>query len=143
MTDTPAGSRQTPWHLWLVGGLALVWNGSGVLLWGGTTFTPDTFLTDLPTDHRAYVNSLPLWSTLTWGLGVLGGASGSILLLLRHRMAVPAFALSLFGAAANTMVYATNTPPAGFFNPGLTVFINLFALFQLWYAHDLKRRRML
>jgi hypothetical protein len=78
-----------------------------------------------------------------WGLGVLGGLIGSILLLLRKQMAVTAFALSLFGAAANTMVYFTNPPPPGFFNLGLQVFINGFALFLLWFGHSMKRRNVI
>jgi len=97
----------------------------------------------LPATHREYVSGLPIWSTITWGLGVLGGLVGSILLLLRHRLAVPAFALSLFGAVANTMVYLTNPPPEGFFNLPLTLFIIGFALFLFWFARFMKRRAVL
>ena len=132
-----------PWYLWVVGGLAILWNGFGTVLWGGTSFMPDTFLDGLPAAHRDYVSGLPIWSTLTWGLGVVGGVVGSILLLIRNRLAVPAFALSLFGAAANTMVYVTNSPPDGFFNLPLQVFINGFAVFLLWFAHLMQRRGVL
>jgi hypothetical protein len=135
--------RAAPWSLWAVGGLAILWNGLGTILWAGTTFMPDAFLDAMPAAHRDYVSGLPLWSTLTWGLGVLGGAVGSILLLLRSRLAVPAFALSLFGAAANTMVYFTNPPPAGFFSLPLTLFIIGFALFLFWFAHFMERRGVL
>jgi hypothetical protein len=74
---------------------------------------------------------------------VLGGVAGSILLLIRNQLAVPAFALSFFGAAANTMVYFTNPPPDGFFNLPLQAFINGFAVFLLWFAHLTKRRGLL
>jgi len=144
MQDNQAGlGRAEPWHLWAVGGLAVLWNGFGAVLWGGTSFMPDSFLDGLPAAHRAYVIGLPLRSTLTWGLGVLGGVAGSILLLLGNRLAVQAFALSLFGAVANSMVYLTNPPPDGFFNPPLTLFIIGFALFLFWFAHFMKRRGVL
>ncbi len=144
MTDNQSGpGHAVPRYLWAVGGLAIAWNGFGTVLWGGTTFMPDTFLDGFPAAHRDYVSGLPSWSTLTWGLGVLGGVAASILLLLRNRLAVPAFALSLFGAAANTMVYFTNPPPEGFFNLPLTLFIIGFALFLLWFAHLMKRRGVL
>lgn len=68
------------------------------------------------------------------------GFAGSVLLLMRNRLAVPAFALSLFGAASNTMVYFTNPPPDGFFNLPLTLFIIGFAIFLLWFTHLMKRR---
>lgn len=144
MPDNQAGQgRVAPWYLWVVGGLAILWNGVGTVLWGGTSFLPDTFLAGLPPAHRDYVSGLPIWSTLTWGLGVLGGVAGSILLLLRNRLAVPAFALSLFGAVANTMAYVTDPPPDGFFNLPLTLSIIGFALFLLWFAHLMKRRGVL
>jgi len=144
MTDNQTGpGRAAPWYLWAVGALAILWNGYGVFLWGGTSFMPDTFLDGLPAADRDYVSGLPGWSTLTWGLGVLGGAVGSILLLLRNRLAALAFAFSLFGAIANMMVYVTNPPPDGFFNPPLTLFIIGFALFLLWFAHLMKRRGVL
>ncbi len=73
----------------------------------------------------------------------LSGVAGSVLLLMRNRLAVPAFALSLFGAASNTMVYFTNPPPDGFFNLPLTLFIIGFAIFLLWFAHLMKRRGVL
>jgi len=76
MQDNQAGlGRAEPWHLWAVGGLAVLWNGFGAVLWGGTSFMPDSFLDGLPAAHRAYVIGLPLRSTLTWGLGVLGGVA--------------------------------------------------------------------
>ena len=29
MTDTISMTRKTPWHLWAVGGVSLLWNGYG------------------------------------------------------------------------------------------------------------------
>ena len=132
-----------PWYLWIVVGLAILWNGFGSVLWGGTSFMPDTFLDGVPSVQRDYVSGLPSWSTFTWGLGVLSGVAGSVLLLMRNRLAVPAFALSLFGAASNTMVYITNPPPDGFFNLPLTLFIIGFAIFLVWFAHLMKRHGVL
>ena len=144
MSDNQTGpGHAVPWYLWAVGGLAILWNGFGTVLWGGTSFMPDTFLDGLPAAHRDYVSGLPIWSTLTWGLGVLGGVAGSILLLMRNRLAVPAFALSLAGAVVNTMVYFTNPPPEGFFSLPLTLFIIGFAAFLLWFAYLMRQRGVL
>lgn len=141
MSDNQTGqARVAPWYLWVVGGLAVLWNGFGTFSWGGTTFMPDTFLNGMPVDQREYVSGLPMWSTLTWGLGVVGGVVGSILLMLRNRLAVPAFGLSLVGAVTNTMVYLTNPPPDGFFTLPLTLFIIGFAVFLFWFAYFMKRR---
>jgi len=144
MADSePGQARRVPWHLWAIGALAILWNGFGTVLWGGTTFMPDTFLAGVPATQREYVSGLPLWSSLTWGLGVVGGVVGSILLLLRNRLAVPVFGLSLVGAVTNTMVYLTNPPPDGFFNLPLTLFIIGFALFLFWFARFSRARGVL
>jgi hypothetical protein len=47
--------------------------------------------------------SFPLWANMAWALGVWGAVCGSILLLLRSRLAVQAFGISLTGMAANTI----------------------------------------
>jgi len=141
--DKTGPSLRAPWYLWVIAVLALLWNGLGTVLWAGTTFMPEQFLHGMPPDHRAYVVGLPGWSSLTWALGVLGGTVGSLLLLLRHGWAVPAFGLSLFGAIANTLVYVTHPAPAGFFNLPLTLFIIGFAAFLLWFALRMQRRGVL
>lgn len=141
--DQAAPGAKAPRTLWALGAVALLWNGFGTFLWGGSTFSPDTFLAQMPAEHRAYVNGLPDWSTFTWGLGVVGGLAGAILLLARSKLTVLAFALSLLGAVTNTMVYVTNPPPPGFFNPGLTGFIIGFAAFELWFAYRMRQRGIL
>jgi hypothetical protein len=128
-----------PWSLRVVGIVALLWNGLGMFLWAVTTFDPETALVELPSEHSAYVRSLPLWGTIAWGLGVLGGLAGALLLLLRKPLAVKAFGLSLLGAVTNQLVYVTNPAPPGFLSLPLTAFIILFAAFTLWYANRAQR----
>lgn len=141
-SHTEAG-ESAGWFFWIIGGLGLVWNAIGAVLWSGTSFMPDTFLEGQPGAYIDYVSNLPSWIGLTWGLGVLGGVAGSILLLLRNRLAVPVFALSLFGALANQAGYLTNPPPEGFFNLPLVVFIIGCAVFLLVFALSMKRRAIL
>lgn len=139
-TDANSG---VSWFFWIIGGLALVWNGIGTALWGGTSFMPDTFLAGQPAAYVDYVSNLPGWISLSWGLGVLGGVAGSLLLLLRNKLAVPVFALSLFGAVVNQAGYITNPPPEGFLNMPLVLFIIGCAVFLLWFSISMKRRAML
>lgn len=136
MTDIRPSAA--PWHLWVVGILALLWNAFGTFAWAGTTFMAEQMLATLPDAQRDYVLSLPVWSSAAWALGVLGGLLGAALLLLRSRHAVTAFAASLLGALVNQLVYVTNPSPAGFFNLPLTAFIIFFAVFELWYAQSVR-----
>ena len=136
MTDIR--STAAPWHLWVVGILALLWNAFGTFAWAGTTFMAEQMVATLPEAQRDYVLSLPAWSSATWALGVLGGLLGAILLLLRSRHAVTAFAASLLGALVNQLVYVTNPPPAGFVSLHLVAFIIFFAVLELWYARSVR-----
>lgn len=93
---------KAPAHLWIVGALALLWNAFGAYDYLMTrTRGADYVESMMPGTGEAvvaYINSFPIWASFGWGLGVWMGLAGSVLLLMRHRLAVIAFGLSLAGA---------------------------------------------
>ena len=94
---------KAPVHLWVVGIAALLWNAFGAYDYFMTrTKGADYINSMMPgVDGQAmmdYINAFPIWASAGWGLGVWGGLAGSILLLMRNRLAVLAFALSALGA---------------------------------------------
>lgn len=89
--------QRTPTHLWVVGGLATVWNAFGCYDYLMTELNNQEYLAQFGPELIAYFDSLPGWLTAFWALGVWGGLAGSILLLMRSRYAVHAFAVSLLG----------------------------------------------
>ena len=95
-------SPLAPAHLWIVGALALLWNGFGAYDYAMTRTKGaayiDTMMPGTGEAAMAYINSFPIWASFGWGLGVWMALAGSILLLMRHRYAVIAFGLSLAGA---------------------------------------------
>jgi hypothetical protein len=93
-----AVAARTPAHLWIVGILATLWNGYACYEYLMTNLKNAAFLAQMPADQIAYMNGLPAWLTAFWALGVWGGLAGGLLLLIRSRYAVWAFALSLIGA---------------------------------------------
>lgn len=109
------GRAGAPAHLWIVGLLALVWNGFGATDYfmtrtRGAAWIEQMMHTDQGAAIMAYIDSFPIWASFGWGLGVWMGLAGSVLLLMRHRLAVPAFALSLIGAVLG-MSYQLMNPP--------------------------------
>jgi len=105
MTDaSPAAGTKTPWHLWLVGVLAVAWNAIGAFDYLMTETRNATYMGSFTAEQLAYIDSFPKWAIATWALGVWGGVLGGILLLLRRRLAVPVFAVSL-ASAAITFLY--------------------------------------
>ena len=94
---------RTPVHLWIVGILSLLWNCFGCYDYfmtrtQGAAYINSMMHTDQGSAIMAYINGFPVWVSAAWGLGVWGGLAGSILLLMRSRHAVAAFALSMIGA---------------------------------------------
>ena len=112
MTDTMKAA--TPWHLWAVGGISLLWNAFGgydfvMSVTQGETYWRASGMTDA---MIAYFNAMPTWMYVPWVLGVWGAVAGSVLLLLRNKLAVPAFVLSFLGAAGNLAYgFANPMPP--------------------------------
>lgn len=94
MTDAP---MKTPWHLWLIGVIAVLFNSIGVFdfvmsMVQGAKYQASAGMTP---DQIAHYQQMPSWMTLVWAVGVFGAFLASILLLLRRKLAWPVFVLSL------------------------------------------------
>jgi hypothetical protein len=101
-----------PVHLWIVGLIGLLWNAFGCWNYSMTAYRSEVWLAELTAAQRAYVEGFPAWSHAAWAIGVWFGLAGSILLLLRRRWAVPAFAISLVGLAGTAVYqFLMSSPP--------------------------------
>jgi hypothetical protein len=149
MTDTSMTTR-TPWHLWAVGVISLLWNA-----FGGYDFVMS--MTQGETYWRAagmseamitYYGAMPTWMYGPWIVGVWGAVAGSILLLMRSRYAVHAFVLSLLGAVVN-LLYGTVIDKAPAPPPELAMMaympyvIVVIAAFLAWYAWTMSKKGVL
>lgn len=140
-----------PWHLWVVGVVSLLWN-----CFGATDYTMSQLRNrdwlggaaeamGITADQMiAYIDGFPGWMHAFWALGVWGALIGSILLLLRKRHAVWAYALSLIGLAV-TQLYQAVTPQPEWVesNVAMNVIIWAIAIFLLIYAVSMKNRGVL
>lgn len=133
----------TPWHLWVVGGLTLLWNSVGIMSYMMTRLDRLGELGMTP-DQIAWFESFPAWANGVWALGVWGAFVGSILLLLRSRWAVASIAIALVGLAGTTIFQNFVTEiPADLRNIALDLAIWAITLFMLWYALKLQREGVL
>lgn len=80
----------------------IVWNLFGALQFAGsvTATVPGLVDSGLTPEQAAVMTGTPAWMTLAFGLGVLGGLVGSVLLLLRHGLAMQVLGVSLIAYAA-------------------------------------------
>jgi hypothetical protein len=141
------GTARAPIHLWIVGALATLWNAFGAFDYLMTQTRNEDYLAHFTDPQRAYFESFPLWMEATWALGVWGGLAGALLLLMRSRHAVTAFAVSLAGLAVSTLYqYVLNSPPADMMTAAM-IAMNLViwavAIGLLWYAMRMRRAGVL
>ncbi len=142
MTD--ASSAKTPWHLWVIGIIALLWNGFGTIDFTLTATRFEPWVSQYPPAMMGYISALPLWNWIGWAVGTWGGFIGSILLLMRNKLAVWAYALSLLGATGSNAITLFDPPPAEIgANAALTITIIAIAALLLAYALWLQRKGVL
>ncbi len=141
-----AGSR-TPWHLWLVGVLSLLWNGFGAYDHTMSNLQGDAYLRSMGITEAqlAYFHDMPPWMTAVWAVGVWSGLLGSVLLLLRRRWAREAFGLSLL-AVVVSLIYAfllSNGAELMAEHAPMQFVVLAVALFLAWYAWWVSKRGLL
>ncbi len=104
---------RTPWHLWVVGVVSLLWNMGGAYDYLMTQLGNEAYLSMLNDAQRAMLDARPAWFDAVWALGVWGSVAGSVLILLRSRWAVAAFALSFIGLILSAVwSYGLSDPSA-------------------------------
>lgn len=149
MDDTKTA---TPVHLWIVGIASLLWNLIGVTDYFMTRTKGAAWINQMMEGvdgdaYMTYINNFPIWASFGWGLGVWTAFAGSILLLMRHRLAVPLFALSLIGAILGIGYQLMN--PVGIaevttgFNGLVPYLVILIALGLYLYARSMKAKGVL
>lgn len=144
MTETnPVERPKTPWHLWLVGGLATLWNAVGAVDFTATVTRFEPYMSNVAQAMRDYLYALPIWMFLPWGVGVWGGFVGSILLLLRRKLAAPVLGVSLAGAAGVFAIGMVQPAPEGASDPVFAGFIVAIAVLVFTYAIWVSRRGIL
>jgi hypothetical protein len=139
---------RTPWHLWAVGIVSLFWNLGGVVDYLMAQFQVESYMGAMTPEQRAYFDGFPTWAVVFWALGVWGAIAGSVLLLLRSRLAAAAFAVSLIGLLVNTMhLFASQGAGAvdllGYGALVFTALLIVVALGLLLYARSMARKGVL
>ncbi|QZH74223.1 MAG: hypothetical protein JY451_11015 [Erythrobacter sp.] len=145
MDSTASGAA--PWHLWVVGVIALLFTAFGGYDYTMSQLGDRAYIEaavggmGIPVDAAVdYFSSFPLWLDFLWAVGVWGAVLGAVLLLLRKRMAYPIFVLSLAAFIA-TNVYGFANPIPGINDPTPT-YIATAVVFSVMLGLTLYARAM-
>lgn len=134
-----------PVRFWLSAALLMVWNLFGLWMCWSQYHMPPEQMAALPEAQRNLFANTPGWVWLAYAVAVTAGWLGALLLLLRKRLALPLFWVSLVavllqfgyslgpGGAVAALGAAAALP--------LPLTIIAVCLYQVWLSRTAIRRR--
>jgi hypothetical protein len=139
---------RTPWHIWLIGVIAVLFNSIGVFdfimsMAQGAQYQASAGMSP---DQIAHYQAMPSWMTVVWAVGVFGAFLASILLLLRRKLALPVFVLSLaafFISLIYTYILTDGGTVMGRQMAITSAVIAALLAFFCWYSRFMAKRGVL
>jgi hypothetical protein len=131
------GSVRTPFHLWVVGVLALLWNLMGAFDYVASQFELEFYMTRFTAEQLAYHDAIPAWAVAGWAFAVWFALVGSISLLARKRCAFWLFVIAFAGmivSSVYTLGMSNGIEVMGFGAAIFTVVIWIVAIFLIVYS---------
>ena len=142
MTNPPL---KTPWHLWLVGVIAVLFNFIGVFdftmsMAKGAEYQASAGMTP---EQIAHYQQLPGWMMVVWAIGVFAAFLASILLLMRRKLSLPIFILSLGAFLLSLLYHYVLSDGGAVLGQDMMVasaVITALLVFFCWYASFMTKR---
>ena len=139
---------KAPLHLWVVGILALAWNGFGAMDYVLTRYDVSAYTAMMSPGMKTALAAYPTWMNAVWALAVWLPLLGAVLLLSLRKSSAVAFALGfVFALVAGFYNYVQSDPPlnviAGPAVLYLWVLVAVLALAQWLYARAMSKAGVL
>jgi len=136
----------TPWHLWLVGLIALLWNAMGAFDYVATQIELESYMQAFTPEQLDYFYSFPTWLTAAWAIAIWTAVAGSLALLLRSRLAYPLFLISVLAMLVTSVHNFALSNGAEIMGTAGVIFsavIAVVSILLLLYARAMSRRHVL
>ena len=142
-----AQRTKTPWHLWVIGILGLLWSAMGAIDYLMTQTKNEAYMGMFTPEQLEFFYNFPSWSVALWAIAVWGGVLGCILLLLRKSLAVWILLASLLCMVINTIyLYAFTNGLEIMGDPFTLIFsaiIFIVAVLLFFYAKKMQARKVI
>ncbi len=122
---------------WVIGVIALIWNGLGVMAYLAQAYITEDALALLPEAERALYDDIPAWATAAFAIAVFGGALASLVLLMRKKLATTLFMLSFVGIIVQMVYNLMMSKALEVYGPGgavMPILVILIGAFLIWYS---------
>jgi len=143
MSEDAAVPRRTPWHLWLVGVLGLLWNSVGAYDYLMTQTRNESYMSRFTPEQLDFFYGFPSWVVAFWALAVWGGMLGALLLLLRRRLSAPVLLVSFLAmivTSIHNFLLSNGLEVMGSVGAGFSALVFVIALGLWLYARAMAQR---
>ena len=131
---------------WVISSIALVWNLMGVFNYLDQVFMTDKVLETLPKEQQILYQDIPAWVTAAFAIAVFSGTLGSLLLLLKKKIATTFFIISFLGIVGQMsygLLIDQNSDSYGPMGIALPIIIIAFGGYLIWYSRKANEHRWL
>ncbi|TJY33349.1 hypothetical protein [Pontimicrobium aquaticum] len=132
---------------WVIGVIALLWNGMGVNSYLQMAFKTEASTAGMNAEQIALLNNAPTWATALFAIAVFSGIIAAILFLMRKKIAVTLFVVSFLAATIQQLywLFGTNAPEVfadmqPYLMPTLII---VFGAFWVWFSKNQKAKGIL
>jgi CHASE2 domain-containing sensor protein len=131
---------------WVISSIALVWNLMGVFNYLDQAFMTDKILETLPKEQQILYQDVPAWVTAAFAIAVFSGTLGSLLLLLKKKIATTFFIISFLGIIGQMsygLLIDQNFDSYGPMGIAMPIIIIAFGGYLIWYSRKANEHRWL
>lgn len=128
---------------WVIGAIALIWNGFGVLSYIGQAYLTEETKATLTEAQLELIENRPAWATAAFAIAVFAGALGALVLLLRKKAAFYLFVLSFIGVVVQMINDVFMSGTTGNYGPGeisMVILIPVIGVFLIWYTKNCHKK---
>jgi len=133
---------------WIIAVIALLWNLIGLYFFINENFLmTEEVLATMPEANRNLRESAPAWGPVVYGIATIGGVLASICMLMRRRLQIPLFLISLLAIVVQMGYGWIVQKSAEVLEPGMGIvlpaLVVIFALFFFFYSKRIVRKEWL
>ena len=131
---------------WVISSIALVWNLMGVFNYLDQVFMTDKVLETLPKEQQILYQDISAWVTAAFAIAVFSGTLGSLLLLLKKKIATTFFIISFLGIVGQMsygLLIDQNSDSYGPMGIAMPIIIIAFGGYLIWYSRKANEHRWL
>lgn len=124
-------TNKPPIWFWIVSVIALIWNAMGVNAYLQQAYNTESYQAMYSAEQLEIAANMPAWVTAAFAIAVFAGVFAAIFLLLRKKISVKLWILSLIAVIIQMGYVLINGYQSDMF---MTILIIVFAIVFVWFS---------